>query len=157
MLSSPFHSHSPYNQHWFRPSSTAWRSPFPSPKWKIACTHSLILTIYFKSEALTLRMSITDWFLYYRSLFADPRENRTQVIPSLPNNYYAEKFLCQYILAFTEFPTAFGLLESVFRAIVNRSRACPPLFLPAVFVADWRAGLLTISWPHHSHKWKFKV
>jgi hypothetical protein len=26
--------------------------------------------------------------------------------------------------------------------------------LPAVFVAEWRAGLLTISWPHHSHEGK---
>jgi hypothetical protein len=29
---------------------------------------------------------------------------------------------------------------SVFRAIVNRSRACPPLFLSAIFVAEWRTG-----------------
>ena len=39
---------------------------------------------------------------------------------------------------------SFGLLESVFREIVNRSRVyprtCPPLFLSAVFVAEWRTG-----------------
>jgi len=55
--------------------------------------------------------------------------------------------IVQYILAF-------GLLESVFRVIVNRSMVYPPLAgLPAVFVADWRAcpplfwraGLLAIS------------
>jgi hypothetical protein len=33
----------------------------------------------------------------------------------------------QYFLAFTEFPTAFGLLESLFRAIGNRSRVYPPM------------------------------
>jgi hypothetical protein len=31
-------------------------------------------------------------------------------------------------------------------------RARPPLFLSAVFVAEWRAGLLTISWPPHSDR-----
>jgi hypothetical protein len=49
-------------------------------------------------------------------------------------------FQCQETANFS----ALSLLESVFRAIVNRSRACPPLF--------WRAGLLTISQPHHSHE-----
>jgi len=46
-------------------------------------------------------------------------------------------FQCQETANFS----AFSLLESVFRGIVNRSRACPPLFLSAIFVADWRAGL----------------
>ena len=41
---------------------------------------------------------------------------------------------------FYRIPKCTGLLESVFGAIVNRLRACPPLFLSAVFVADWRAG-----------------
>ena len=59
------------------------------------------------------------------------------------------------IFGFYRIPYCIGLLESVFRAIVNRSKACPPFFLPVVFVAEWRAGLLTISWPRHSQGWKF--
>jgi len=50
---------------------------------------------------------------------------------------------------FTEFPNAFGLLESVFRAIVNRLRSCPPCFLSAVFMAVWRActPFFLADWP----------
>jgi hypothetical protein len=29
--------------------------------------------------------------------------------------------------------------------------------LPAVFLAEWRTALLTISWPHHSQEGEFKV
>jgi hypothetical protein len=49
----------------------------------------------------------------------------------------------QYIFAFTEI----GLLESVFRTIVNRSRVYPPLAdLPAVFVEGLPAVILA-GWP----------
>jgi hypothetical protein len=54
--------------------------------------------------------------------------------------------IVQYILFFTEFPSAFGLLESVFRAIVNSSRVYPPLAgLPAVFLVRHFCGGLE-SW-----------
>jgi hypothetical protein len=71
----------------------------------------------------------------------------------------------QYILAFTGFLNKIGLLESVFRAIVNKSRVYPPLAgLSAIFlvrrlsggVADWRTGGLAHRfcggldcWPSH--------
>jgi len=41
---------------------------------------------------------------------------------------------------FYRIPRCVGLLESVFGAIVNRSRVYPPLFLSAVFVAEWWSG-----------------
>ena len=49
--------------------------------------------------------------------------------------------------------TILFIVKSAFRVIVNRSRVYPPLFwrarppsfLSAVFVAEWRAVLLTIS------------
>jgi hypothetical protein len=67
-----------------------------------------------------------------------------------------------------------GLLKPAFRAIDNGSRACPPQAdLPAFILvrrlcgglADsrarppcfWRAGLLTISQPHHWQEGEFKV
>jgi hypothetical protein len=52
---------------------------------------------------------------------------------------YAEEFLCSPILfGFYRIPNCIGLLESVFRAIVNRSRVYPPLAgLPAVFLEGW--------------------
>jgi len=59
-----------------------------------------------------------------------------------PNGYYAEELLYSPLyFSFYRIPKCVGLLESVFKAIVNRSRACPPSFLSAVFVADWMAGL----------------
>jgi len=77
-----------------------------------------------------------------------------------------------YLSCFGENPL--DKAASVFRAVVNRSRVYPPQAdLPAVFlvrhlcggVADWRAcapslwraGLLTMSWPHHSEEGEFKV
>ena len=57
----------------------------------------------------------------------------------------------QLYFGFSRIPTCIGLLESVLRAVVNRSGS------PAVFVAEWRAGLLTISWPLHSHEGEFEV
>ena len=50
---------------------------------------------------------------------------------------------------FYRIPECIGLLESVFRAIVNRSRARPPSL--------WRAALLAISWPHHSQEGEFTI
>jgi len=74
-----------------------------------------------------------------------------------------QKNLCiaQYILCFTEFPTALVYYNqvsgrlSIDPGLARLRRTCPPLFLSAVFVADWRAGLLTISRRHHSHEEKF--
>jgi hypothetical protein len=65
------------------------------------------------------------------------------------SNYCAEKFIYSPLyFIFYRIPNLIGLLESVFRAIVNRLRACPPLlwrvyplfFLSAVFMAEWRSG-----------------
>jgi len=86
------------------------------------------------------------------------------ILPPI-NNYYAEKFLSEPIyLMFCRIPKCLGLLESVFRAIVNGLRvyppgglarhlcgglarrfSCPPFLwrsgglegLPAMFVAGW--------------------
>jgi len=61
--------------------------------------------------------------------------------------FYAEKLLyCPLYSMFQRIPSCVGLLELVFRAIINRSRACPlafwrvypPFFLSAVFMAEWR-------------------
>ena len=71
-------------------------------------------------------------------------------------NYYAGKLLYSPVyLVFYRIPRCVGLLESVFRAIVNRSKVYPPLAgLSAVFlvhrlcggVADWAADhLMTAS------------
>jgi hypothetical protein len=68
-----------------------------------------------------------------------------------------------YILVFPEFPRAlvyynqFSGRLSIDRGLARLRRTCPPLFLSAIFVAEWRAGLLTISWLHHSKAGKFKV
>ena len=77
---------------------------------------------------------------------------------SISSNYCAQRSLCSSISSgFCGSPRCIGLLESVFRAIVNRSRvypplaglsavflvrrlSCPPSFLSAVFVAEWRSG-----------------
>jgi len=67
-------------------------------------------------------------------------------------NYYAGKLLCTPIfLEFTQFPGAlvywnkFSGQLSIDRGFTRLWRACPPLFLFAVFVAEWRAALPTIS------------
>ena len=63
-----------------------------------------------------------------------------------PNNYYAEMLLCQCSLAFAEFAIPlvyqkqFSGRLSVDRGPVRLWRACPPLFLSAVFLAEWRTG-----------------
>ena len=63
---------------------------------------------------------------------------KKSAINFVPNNCYAEKLLYSPVyLVFYRIPRCVGLLESVFRAIVNRSRACPPLF--------WRAGLNSLG------------
>ena len=47
------------------------------------------------------------------------------------------------------YSSVFRLSESVFRGIVNRSRACPPSL--------WRAGLFTISRPRRSQRGEFTI
>ena len=101
----------------------------------------------------------------------------------LISNYYAEELLHSPLyFSFYRTPKHIGLLESAFRAVDNGSRACPPqeglssgglarrLSCPPSLwrsggVADWRAcppclwraGLLTISWPDHSHEGKSTI
>jgi len=57
---------------------------------------------------------------------------------------YAKEFLCSPILfGFYRIPYCDGLLESAFRAVVNRSRVYPPLAgLPTVILEGWSAGHL---------------
>jgi len=68
----------------------------------------------------------------------------------LISNYYAEELLHSPLyFSFYRTPKHIGLLESVFRATPNRSRARPPSL--------WRAGLLTISLVHHRQEGQFTV
>jgi len=71
-------------------------------------------------------------------------------------HYYAEKLLDSQ-LAFTEFPNAIVNQNQLSGQLsidpgLARRYSCPPFF-----VADWRAGLLTISQPHHPHEGRFTV
>ena len=76
--------------------------------------------------------------------------SQSQVFQHLPlgcflhNNYYAEKSLYSpTYLCFYRIPKYIGLLESVFRAIVNRSRVYPPQAdLPAIILAGSPAVFL---------------